>query len=456
MQSYTNSLGTLSFSYPKNWTTQSLLNNNIDVTNDPTVFDPFPFAEDLKAGQAVIRVTAIPFDLNRPENRFTYNQAIDMAFDELTTWLRISGEMPRETEPYLDHPAIQSRLSDKDFEFYGMAFEIEPNVLVGIALVTAPGELETSIPTLTTLIESMRYTPPPPPVEKGTVAWQYQPLYDADTPSWEKEFFGPVAVGPDNHIYMVGDGLYTWDETGALLPKLDLYVGGMVTDIEVAQDGTIWMVSDSGLSNWEITHTSADGTQLGYFILDYAVGEFSKYEPQLIAVGADGTGYAAFLAEGEAAVETHIWVFPPEFYHKDRVFILDGVGKIRDIRMGPDNLLYVSADNKVRIYDLDGRLVEEKTFVLPGELSFVAVAPDGKLCLTIWMGAILCYDREGNYLYQFGRPLAESDNNESKPLEAGQLGSVLDIAFAPNGDLVVVDYWGGDNGRVMRITFDDN
>lgn len=311
-------------------------------------------------------------------------------------------------------------------------------------------------PIMTAIIESMRYTSPPLPVEKGSVVWQYQDIEnDFDSPIRFIRF-GPVAVGPNGYVHMRGyDDLYTWDAAGNFLSEFGLGVQVFAEDIAVGPDGTIWYAEESGdgdVPGW-VEHLAADGRPLGHFDLGLELEEAFTDRPQFIAVDSDGVAYAAFLIEGEEADETRIRVLSPEFLDLEREFVLeDVVEPIRDMKIGPDGLLYILVGGKLRIHDLEGRLVEEPKLALLTEAWRIAIAPDGKRYIATRGGAIMCYDSADNYLYQFGRPLPDIESNEPTPLEPGQLGALQDLAIAPNGDLVVTDY-GYGYGRVMQITF---
>ncbi len=388
----------------------------------------------------------------------TYEQVVDWVFQLLTLGLRIRGDVPTTTQPYLDYPAEQSRFSKESYEYLGLALELEPKVLVGIALITAPGELETHVPLMTAIIESMRYTAPPSPIEKGAVVWQYQTTTDELGLPIEFFFFGPVAVAPNGNVHVRGyERIYVWDATGVYLHDLDLGWQAFPPDIAVSPDGTVWYAVESGdgdIPGW-VGHLAAGGGHIGRFDLGLADDETFIDRPQFIVVDREGMAYAAFLIEGDEAEPdvTRIRVLTPDREALAREFDLEGVVEpIQDLKMGPDNLLYVLVGGKVRIHDLEGRLVEERSFVLPTSARRIAIAPDGKWYIAVTGGAVLCYDRDGNYLYQFGRPIPPRENNDPYPLEEGQIGGVQDMAMAPNGDLVVTDY-GYGYGRVMQITF---
>ena len=70
IQTYTNSIGTLTFSYPADWAFDNRA--VLVLMNDPALLEEYRPFESLAAGQAVIYVTETPYNLNRPDLPLTY------------------------------------------------------------------------------------------------------------------------------------------------------------------------------------------------------------------------------------------------------------------------------------------------------------------------------------------------------------------------------------------------
>lgn len=199
----------ISLQYPEAWNTVNLSRQTVLVGN----FSPRTL--ELEAGTVGIRIEATD----------NSNSGFSSINDDGVTALEVvelrarqfrvtgEGELVTSTATPLDHPAYeaaQARATDGEFERYYVAMSHSATYTLEVEATTFSGDLDTLLPTLTAIIDTIRFAPPGPPE-----AYALDNLGAVDVPqdyqndeiglSFSTPEFWDVALVSTSTIYVAND-----------------------------------------------------------------------------------------------------------------------------------------------------------------------------------------------------------------------------------------------------------
>jgi streptogramin lyase len=228
---------------------------------------------------------------------------------------------------------------------------------------------------------------------------------------------GSLSVSADDLIYIADDavGVRVLDADGNVLHTITNSDITNFDDVEVADDGTLWIV-DSFES--KIYHLDAQGNMLGSFgEQGLEPGQFSEFSPAQVELGTDGNLYFFnSRKEDEHSIDGLVVV-----YTQDGTFVREfpadpNPNDGRDLfgfafmAVGPDGTIYAGDfyTPGVRAFAQDGTVTNSGigTQMLSMGIQQVAVGPVGSIYVApIMERTIYKFDPNGNLLTQYTLPI---------------------------------------------------
>jgi len=427
-ETYTSYDGSLSFNYPAGWIAWGYGSDYGYIANSEGAHNIINHNEQLTSGQVVISIHGIPYA--GPEEVVTLEEIADSMQAGYGT--NPLGNQYDITVELIQDPTILSDLNAVESTFVRQGRGVTEEVLsmtrlngetgiFEITMTAPPGETAQYHDLLLSIVATAQYTPPqagglvipgggPAAVAgSGDVLWKQERLWGSEADNFRG--VASLSVSADDLIYVAEEvGVRVLDKDGNLLRTVTNTEINHFDDVEVAEDGSLWVVNSYANAAY---HLDAQGNLLAQLGKQGTEpGQFADTSPTQIELGPDGNLYIANSRAGEHGPAGSIIVygqngefireFPTDTNPNDMAVLFGFV----QLAIAPDGTIYAGDLYTPAIYAfaLDGTLLKDNigAQTVMGILN-IAVGNDGSIyaAASFMDSVIYKFDASGNLISQY-------------------------------------------------------